>query len=125
MNPDETQADPTKLRITVDEANQLTTIELPWGQTLSITGRAQTLEISDQHKNRIQLSASGIKLSSLTDIEIEAAGSLTLKAGSEAAISALNINAHAKVGLTAKGSATAELSAGGQTTLKGGLVLIN
>jgi len=125
MNPDETQTDPAKLRITVDEANQLTTIELPWGQTLSIASQSQTLEIFDQHKNRIQLSASGIKLSSLADIEIEAAGSLRLKAGSEAAISALNINAHAKVGLTAKGSATAELSAGGQTTLKGGLVLIN
>ena len=74
MNPDKTPTDPAKLRITVDEANQLTTIELPWGQTLSITSQSQTLEIFDQHKNRIQLSASGIKLISVADIEIEAAG---------------------------------------------------
>ena len=122
MNPDET---PAKLRITVDEAKQLTTIELPWGQTLAIASQAQTLEIFDQHKNRIQLSASGIKLSSVADIEIEATGNLRLKAGSAALIEALNINAHAQVGLTAKGTASAEFSASGQTTLKGGLVLIN
>jgi hypothetical protein len=37
----------------------------------------------------------------------------------------LNVQATAQVGLTAKGTASAELSASGQTTVKGAMVMIN
>jgi hypothetical protein len=37
----------------------------------------------------------------------------------------LNVNCEAQVGFAGKGSATAELSAAGQTTVKGGMVMIN
>ena len=40
-------------------------------------------------------------------------------------INGLNIKASAKMGISLKGNATAELSASGQTTVKGGLVMIN
>jgi hypothetical protein len=37
----------------------------------------------------------------------------------------LNVACEAQVGFTGKGSATAELSAAGQTTVKGAIVMIN
>ena len=37
----------------------------------------------------------------------------------------MNVNLEAQTGLTAKGNATAELSASGQTTVKGAMVMIN
>ena len=40
-------------------------------------------------------------------------------------VEGLNVACEAQVGLTAKGSASAELSAAGQTTVKGAMVLIN
>jgi hypothetical protein len=39
--------------------------------------------------------------------------------------SGMNVACEAQVGFTGKGSATAELSAAGQTTVKGALVMIN
>jgi hypothetical protein len=40
-------------------------------------------------------------------------------------VDGLNVSCTAQVGFTGKGSASAELSASGQTTVKGALVLIN
>jgi hypothetical protein len=37
----------------------------------------------------------------------------------------MNVNHTANVGFSAKGNATAELSASAQTTVKGGIVMIN
>ena len=37
----------------------------------------------------------------------------------------LNVNCEAQVGFVAKGTATAEVSAAGQTTVKGAMVMIN
>jgi hypothetical protein len=38
---------------------------------------------------------------------------------------AMNVNLTAKTGFTAKGNASAEISASGQTTVKGSMVMIN
>ena len=67
------------------------------------------------------------------DIKLTAQGGITLTATTgmkfdcQADIQAqgLNITAQAQVAFTGKGSATAELSAAGQTTVKGALVMIN
>ncbi len=43
----------------------------------------------------------------------------------DATVKGMNVTCQANTGFTGKGGATAELSAGGQTTVKGGVVMIN
>ena len=43
----------------------------------------------------------------------------------DAALEGMNVTVQGKVGATVKGNATAELSASGQTTVKGAMVMIN
>jgi hypothetical protein len=48
-----------------------------------------------------------------------------MAAQADVKVSGLNVTHTAQVGFSAKGSATAELSASGQTTVRGALVMIN
>lgn len=50
---------------------------------------------------------------------------LSATAKQDASLEGLNVKVQAKVGASVKGNATAELSAGGQTTVKGAMVMIN
>ena len=50
---------------------------------------------------------------------------MTITSKADVKIDGLNVNCEAKVGLVAKGAASAELSASGQTTVKGAMVMIN
>ena len=98
-----------------------------------ISDDAKSILLQDQNSNKVELSPSGILLDSPKDITIKAAGKVAISAvqNVEAAaqmdvkVSGLNINHNANVGFVAKGAATAELSAAGQTTVKGALVMIN
>lgn len=59
------------------------------------------------------------------NVDAKATGKINIQATQDAAITGMNVTATAQVGFTAKGNATAELSASGQTTVKGGIVMIN
>jgi len=63
--------------------------------------------------------------SSTADVNVTATGKVAIKATQDATIDGLNVTATANVGATLKGNATAELSASGQTTVKGAMVMIN
>jgi uncharacterized protein involved in type VI secretion and phage assembly len=89
-------------RIEFNDRDQIITITTPARNRLVLDDAAQGILLQDQHGNSLSLSAAGIVLSSPKDIHISAKG-----------------------GLSAKGGATAELSAAGQTTIQGGMVLIN
>lgn len=122
-----------KHRIEFDEKDKLITIETPAKNTLILNDKDKSVLIKDQNGNSIKLSSDGIALDSPKDIKLTAKGGITLTATtdiqltSQADIKAkgLNIAAQAQVGFTGKGAATAELSASGQTTVKGALVMIN
>ena len=89
--------------------------------------------MEDQTGNTVELNSSGITLDSPKDINISAKGKITLDAVGNIALtskadvtaSGLNITQTANVGFTAKGNASAEVSASGTTTIKGAMVLIN
>ena len=96
--------------------------------------RAVTLfKLTDPNKNEMTMDKDGITLSSAKDITLKAKGNIkldaTLKlsatAKQDASLEGLNVKVQAKVGATVKGNATAELSASGQTTVKGAMVMIN
>jgi Rhs element Vgr protein len=122
-----------KIKITMDDEKKVIKIETPGGNMITISDEGKSIELKDQNSNSIKMSASGIDLTSAKDINIKATGGITLDATAkvtitakqDAAITGMNVTATAQMGFTAKGNATAEISASGQTTVKGGIVMIN
>lgn len=123
----------SKLKLSFDDEKKITKIETPGGNSITLSDDAKSIEIVDQNSNSIKMTSSGIALKSGKDVTIDATGNITLKATGkvevtatqDAAISGMNVTNTAQMGFTAKGNATAELSAAGQTTVKGGIVMIN
>jgi Rhs element Vgr protein len=123
----------SKLKISFDDEKKITKIETPGGNSITLNDDAKSVEIVDQNSNSIKMTSGGIDLSSGKDINIKATGNISLDATGKLSLSAkqdvalegMNVKATAQVGLTAKGNATAEISASGQTTVKGGIVMIN
>jgi Rhs element Vgr protein len=122
-----------KSKIEFDEERKVITVSTPGANTIVLSDHGQSILVADQNGNTLTLTPGGITMDSPTDIRmaargaisIEAAGALTLRSTADVKIEGLNVNATAQVGLTAKGSASAELSASGQTMVKGALVMIN
>ena len=79
------------------------------------------------------MDSGGITLTSAKDITLKAKGNITMDATmklsatakQDVSLEGLNVKAQAKIGASVKGNATAELSASGQTTVKGAMVMIN
>jgi Rhs element Vgr protein len=123
----------SKLKIEFDDEKKITTIITPGENKVVLSDDDKSILMQDQNGNKVELSADGIVLDSPKDISIIAKGKITIDAVGEVATSSkadvkvegLNVSHTANVGFTAKGSATAELSASGQTTVKGAMVMIN
>lgn len=124
----------SKLTISFDDEKKIIIIKTPTGNTITMSDEAKSVEIKDQNSNSIKLSDAGIALTSGKDIKISATGNISIEATGKlsldakqdlAATSSMNISHTAQIGFTGKGNATAELSASGQTTVKGGIVMIN
>lgn len=134
-NPNNTKAIVTreKLKIEFDEEQKIITISTPSKNWIEINDKKKQILLTDQHKNEILMDNSGILISSSKDIHLKAKGNISMdatgkvemSAKSDVAISGLNVKASAKVSVSLNGKASAELSASGQTTVKGGLVMIN
>ena len=123
----------TRMKIEFDEEKKNISILTPGDNSIVISDDGKSIEIKDQNSNSIKLSNDGIVIDSAKDVKISAKGNITMDAmakvtvtaKTDVALNGLNVNATANVGFAAKGNATAELSAAGQTTVKGGLVMIN
>jgi Rhs element Vgr protein len=123
----------SKMKVTFDEEKKIIIIETPGGQKVTLDDENKALSLEDQNDNIIKLSDSGISLSSKKDITITAKGKLSLTATGNIELSSKgdvstkgnNINSKANIALSAQGSASAELKASGNVTLKGAMVMIN
>lgn len=122
-----------KHRIEFNEEDKIITVVTPGKNTVVLDDKDKSILLKDENGNSVKLSTTGIALDSPkeitltagTKVAIKASTGLTLDCDADIAAAGMNITATAKVGFTGKGSATAELSAAGQTTVKGGLVMIN
>lgn len=122
-----------KLRIEFDEEKKVITVATPGKNTLEISDDGKYIRLADQHKNEIRMDSGGITLTSAKDITLKAKGNITMDATmklsgtakQDVSLEGLNVKVQAKVGASVKGNATAELSASGQTTVKGAMVMIN
>lgn len=123
----------SNLRIEFDDEKKITTIDTPGGNKIVVSDNEKSIVLKDQNMNKVELSPDGIVLDSLKDIKLSSKSKITIDATSgvdiksvaDVKISGLNINHSANVSFTAKGNASAELSASGQTTVKGTIVMIN
>lgn len=121
------------LKVEFDDDKKVITIITPAKNSIVLSDDGKSICLSDQNGNKMEMNQDGIRLDSPKDIVLNAKGkiSITAVANIESTATAdiknegLNINNNAKVGFVAKGSATAELSAAGQTTVKGAMVMIN
>jgi len=123
----------TKLKLLFDDEKKIVKIETPGGNKITLSDDAKSIELADMNSNTITMNSDGIKLNSNKDIVVTATGKIALTATGKISVDATqdlelsgsNVSATAQIGLTVKGTASAELSASGQTTVKGGIVMIN
>lgn len=122
-----------KFLIEYDEEKKLVRISTPGSNKIEISDEKKSITLTDQHNNEIVMDSSGITLSSTKDITLKAKGNISMDANMKISgaakqdvnLDGLNVKVQAKVGASVKGNATAELSASGQTTVKGAMVMIN
>jgi Rhs element Vgr protein len=120
-------------RIEINDADKVITITTPGKNQMVLSDKDKSITLLDQNQNKVALTTSGIELNSPKDIVLKATGSIKLDATGPVKIqsqadvqqSGMNVQCEAQIGFTAKGNASAELSASGQTVVKGGLVMIN
>ena len=122
-----------KMRIEFDEEKKIITVSTPGKNTVELSDNGKHIKLTDPNKNEITMDKNGITLSSAKDITLKAKGGITMDATmkisgtakQDISLEGLNVKVQAKIGATVKGNATAELSASGQTTVKGAMVMIN
>ena len=120
-------------KIEFNEEDKVITVTTPGGNEVVLDDKNKCVLLQDQNSNSVKLSDSGIEMKSPKDIKLTAQGGITLTATqaiqinsqADVKVAGLNISCQAQAGFTGQGSATAELSASGQTTVKGAMVMIN
>jgi uncharacterized protein involved in type VI secretion and phage assembly len=122
-----------KHKITFDDDKKIITVETPGGHTMVLSDDAKSITLTDSNGNKIEMAEGGISVTSPKDIKLTATGSVeisgtagvTVSSDADVKISGMNVSAEADIAMTAKGNASAELSASGETTVKGAMVMIN
>ena len=122
-----------KAKIEFDDENKIITVMTPAKNKVVLSDQDKSILLLDQNNNRAELNPSGITLDSPKDIKVKANGTITLDAVGAISITSqadvksagLNVLCEGQVGFTGKGSATAELSASGETVVRGAMVMIN
>ena len=133
--PNDTKAFVTRCghKLEFDEKDQVITVATPANNRIVLSDKDKSIRLEDQNGNTVELKPGGIALDSPKDITVTAQGRIALDAVGAVSISSqadvqatgLNVNCEARIGFTAKGNAAAELSASGQTVVKGAMVMIN
>ena len=123
----------SQMKISFDDVEKILQIETPGGHVLTLSDENKSITIKDSNDNKIQMDSDGISMSSPADVSVSASGKVTIKgttgisleSEADVHIKGLNTNIEADVGFTAKGNATAEVSASGQLTVRAAMVMIN
>ena len=131
----------SKIYIEFDDENKNLTITTPGKNQVILSDQNKSITLQDQNNNQVVMSDSGIKMTSPKDIELNATGSvkitgtqgvtvtssaaMSLSASTDFTAKGLSVSISADTEMKVSGSATAEYSSGGETTIKGAIVMIN
>lgn len=113
------------LKITMDDEKKIITVETPGGHKLTMDDDATTFSLEDSNGNSIVMDSAGITMNTGADITMTATGNISAEATGDATVKGNNVTCEGTMAFTGKGGSSAELSAGGQTTVKGAMVMIN
>ncbi len=105
-----------KLRFLFDDDKKWIRLETPSGKVVTLDDDSGSLSLEDEHGNKLILDADGIALQSTDKINLKAKGDILMDG--------VNIQQNIQSGFKVD-CGTAELSATGTTTIKGGIVQIN
>lgn len=106
-----------KITIELDDEKKALRIETPGGNKILVSDDQKGISLEDQNGNTIVMNDQGVT--------IESKKALTLKAAQDVSIEGNNVNIKANAQLKATGNASAEISASGNTVVKGAMVQIN
>ena len=122
------------LKIEFNDEDKVLTVKTPAGNQFILSDKDKSITIKDQNGNKVEMTSSGITLDSPKDVSVKSKGKISLEAvtgitakasGGDVGLEGLNVNAKAQIAFSAQGTATAELKASGQTSVKGAVVMIN
>jgi hypothetical protein len=98
------------LELSFDDADRIVTIRTPRQLVVSLNDTTGEIQITDANQNSVRLGSGGIRIDSMSNLVLAAAGDIEMKAGAE---------------LRAYGRAAADLTSTGIMTVQGALVKIN
>ena len=107
----------SELKLMFNDDTRVITLETPNGNILRISDEDGGIGLEDENGNSITMNADGITLDSAKDLIFKAAGDVKTEG--------VNVESKANAEFKAEGSAGATLSAGGNTTIEGAMVMIN
>jgi Rhs element Vgr protein len=122
------------LKIEFNDTDKVLTIKTPGGNEFVLSDKDKSVTLKDLNGNKMTMDNSGISLSSIKDVSIKANGKVDIQgklgvsntaSGGDISLDGLNVQAKAKISFSAQGSASAELKAAGNTSVKGAIVMIN
>lgn len=121
------------MKVEFDDEKKSILLVTPGGNTIEVNDEKKLIRLADQHRNSVLMDSNGITLSSAKDLIFKASSGMKLESGTEIKATAktdltlegMNLKMQAKMQASLKGTSGAELSASGQTVVKGALVSIN
>jgi Rhs element Vgr protein len=105
------------MKLVFDDDQPSVTIETPGGAMLTLDDKGKLVELKDQNGNSIKMDSSLLEIAASADCAVKATGSVTIEG--------INIEVKASAAASVEGSGAAKLESGGQTTVRGSLVMIN
>lgn len=105
------------MKMLFDDEQKSWTVETPDGKKVTINDSEDTIQLEDQHGNKIVMSSDGITIDSSKDLTLKAAGDVSLEG--------MNVNQKANQEMNIDGQAKAQLKAVGDVVIKGTFVKIN
>ncbi len=132
-NPIQLMQTKSGIKLEMDDENKVVTVTTPGANKMVLSDKDKSVTLADQNGNKIVLSDSGILIQAAkeitikagTEVKVDAGTNANVKAGVNVAVKGTNVELSADASFTAKGNASAELSAAGQTAVKGAIVMIN
>lgn len=123
-----------QLKLTMDDVKKVIVVSTPGGHTLTMSDDATSVTLVDSNGNKLDMSSSGITLTSCASMTLNANGNIALNANAgavqltgstEVTSSAPNISASASAALSLQGDLSGKLASSGELTVQGLMVMIN
>jgi Rhs element Vgr protein len=108
----------SKLRLYFNDDKKLVLLETPAGNKVTLSEDDQSVKIEDQNGNKLEMTASGIKIESARALELKAGTELKLESGT-------SLDVKGGTELKMEGSAGVELTSSAMTRIKGSIINLN